>query len=59
MEDEPLFALSDADLKALHADQDMLQFERTVFVSEEVRQQCLTELELGRKTGYILRNKIQ
>ena len=54
IEDESLFALSEADLLRLKADKMKVEFALTTHVSEEVRRECEEEMERGRKAGWKL-----
>ena len=55
-QDEPLFALREANNNSLEKfDQrmaDLIEFASTVYISSEVRDECLKELEIAKKTGY-------
>lgn len=51
-EDEPLFALSDADLAVLKAEQALVTFALTTSVSEEVRAECIAELTEAKQRNY-------
>jgi len=55
-DDEPLFLLKAANESSLEKfDQrmsDLIEFASTVYISSEVRDQCIAELEAAKKTGY-------
>jgi len=51
-EDEPLFALSDAELAVLKAEQALITFALTTSVSPEVRAECVTELAEAKQRNY-------
>lgn len=48
IEDEPLFALQAFDQRMA----DLIEFASTVYVSSEVRDECVRELEEAKKNGY-------
>jgi len=50
--DEPLFYLSEEQLKSMTYAQAQAEFNRTTFVSDEVRTQCVKELAEAKKHGY-------
>lgn len=52
IEDEPLFALSEADLAVLNAEKNLVTFALTTYVSDEIRKECEAEMERGRKSGW-------
>jgi len=54
-DDEPLFALEKNNNSLIGFDQrmaDLIEFARTQFVSAEVRDECVKELEAAKKRGY-------
>jgi len=51
-DDEPFFAMSEADLALLLAEKNLITFALTTYVSDEVRKECEAEMELGRKSGW-------
>ena len=53
-DDEPLFALREANSleKFDQRMSDLIEFASTVYISSEVRDQCIAELEAAKKTGY-------
>jgi len=56
-DDEPLFALREANSleKFDQRMADLIEFAATVYISSEVRDECLAELEAAKKTGYKIR----
>jgi len=53
-DDEPLFALREANSleKFDQRMADLIEFAATVYISSEVRDECIAELEEAKKTGY-------
>jgi K+/H+ antiporter YhaU regulatory subunit KhtT len=53
-DDEPLFALREANSleKFDQRMSDLIEFASTVYISSEVRDQCIAELEAAKKTHY-------
>ena len=49
---EPIFALSEEALKNMTLAQAKVEFNRTTFISDKVRAECLFELEQAKKNGY-------
>jgi hypothetical protein len=52
IEEEPLFALSEADLAMMNAEKTLVDFALTTCVSEEVRRECTRELEEAKNNHY-------
>ena len=52
IEEEPLFALSDADLAIMNAEKALVDFTLTTFVSDEVRAICEAELAAAKERHY-------
>ena len=52
IEDEPLFALSEADLAIMAAEKMLVDFTLTTFVSEDVRVECEAELAAAKERHY-------
>jgi hypothetical protein len=52
IDDEPLFALTEEDIKLLKADRAKIEFALTTYVSDEVRRECEAELAEAKKRGY-------
>jgi hypothetical protein len=53
-QDEPLFALREANSleKFDQRMADLIEFASTVYISSEVRDECVAELEAAKKNGY-------
>ena len=56
-QDEPLFALREANSldKFDQRMSDLIEFAATVYISKEVRDECVRELEEAKKNGYKIR----
>jgi hypothetical protein len=52
IEDEPLFALSEADLALMRAEKALVDFALTTYVSDEVRRECEKELADAKERHY-------
>lgn len=52
IDDEPLFAMSEADLAIMKAEKVLVEFTLTTVVSPEVREECKRELAEAKKRGY-------
>ncbi len=52
IEDEPLFALSAADMSLIRAENNLITFALTTHVSDEVRKECEAEMVEGKKRGW-------
>ena len=56
-DDEPLFALTEADVANMEVDSTLLGFALTSHVSPEVRAECEKELAEAKKHGYKIRKE--
>jgi len=50
--DEPLFSMTDEELRQLDADQLVLEFQKVTTVSPKMRRECTAELEEAKKNNY-------
>ncbi|MGA7854805.1 MAG: hypothetical protein WCA15_15875 [Candidatus Acidiferrales bacterium] len=52
IDDEPLFNYNEEEMNKMAADSGLLQFQRTTYVPNEVREECQKELAEGQKRGW-------